>query len=115
MKIVNTDLNYLILLMLLSIFCMNTLKNERVILIGGNSQKLLTTLCNLKKSFFSKVDFLTITTTREIQVSIKDVESGMGVKNISGLVFKNIYGICETKNPTKKLVNEYKMTKKRNL
>ena len=39
----------------------------------------------------------------------------MGVKNISGLVFKNIYGICETKNPTKKLVNEYKMTKKRNL
>ena len=36
----------------------------------------------------------------------------MGVKNISGLVFKNIYGICETKNPTKKLVNEYKMTKR---
>ena len=52
--------------MLLSIFCMNTLKNERVILIGGNSQKLLTNLCNLKKSFFSKVDFLIITTTREI-------------------------------------------------
>ena len=41
-----SDLNYLILLMLLHIFCMNTLKNERVILIGENSQKLLSTLCN---------------------------------------------------------------------
>ena len=36
----------------------------------------------------------------------------MGVKNISDLVLKEIYGICETKNPTKKQVNEYKMTKK---
>ena len=44
-----------------------------------------------------------------------DVGSGMGVKNISDLVLREIYGICETKNPTKKLVNEYKMTKKRNL
>ena len=33
---------------------------------------------------------------------MKDVGSGMGVKNISDLVFKEIYGICETKNPTKK-------------
>ena len=28
---------------------------------------------------------------------MKDVGSGMGVKNISDLVFKKIYGICETK------------------
>ena len=41
-----------------------------------------------------------------------DVGSGMGVKNISDLVLREIYGICETKNPTKKLVNEYKMTKR---
>ena len=56
--------------------------------------------------------FLTITTTSEIWVSIKDVGSGMGVKNISDLVLKEIYGICETKNPTKKQVNEYKMTER---
>ena len=37
----------------------------------------------------------------------------MGVKNISDLVLKEIYGICETKNPTKKQVNEYKMTKEK--
>ena len=37
---------------------------------------------------------------------MKNVGSGMGVKNISDLVFKEIYGICETKNPTKnKLMN----------
>ena len=35
----------------------------------------------------------------------------MSVKNISDLVLKEIYGICETKNPSKEQVNEYKMTK----
>ena len=54
----------------------------------------------------SKVDFLTIKTTSEIWVSIKDVGSGMGVKNISDLVLKEIYGICKTKNPSKEQVNE---------
>ena len=43
---------------------------------------------------------------------MKDVGSGIGVKNISGLVLKEIYGICETKNPTKEQVNEYKMIKR---
>ena len=50
----------------------------------------------------AKVDFLTIKTTGEIWVSIKDVGSGMGVKKISYLILKEIYGICETKDPTKK-------------
>ena len=58
------------------------------------------------------VEFLSIKTNSEIWVNMKDVESGMGVKNISDLVLKEIYGICETKNPTKKQVNEYKMTKR---
>ena len=58
------------------------------------------------------VEILTITTTSEIWVSMKDVGSGVGVKNISDLVLKEICGICETKNPTKKQVNEYKMTKR---
>ena len=60
----------------------------------------------------ANVEFLTIKTTNEIWVSIKDVRSGMGIKNISDLVLKEIYGICETKNPTKEQVNEYKMTKR---
>ena len=62
----------------------------------------------------AKVNFLTITTTTgEIWVNMKDAGSGMAVKNISDLVLKEIYGICETKNPTKEQVNEYKMTKEK--
>ena len=53
------------------------------------------------------VEFLTIKPTNEIWVSMKDVRSGMGVKNISDLVLKKIYGICETKNPSKEQVNQY--------
>ena len=58
------------------------------------------------------VNFLTITTTSKIWISMKDVGSTMGAKNISDLFLNEIYGICETKNPTKKQVNEYKMTKR---
>ena len=43
---------------------------------------------------------------------MKDVGSGIGVKNISNLVLKEIYGICKTKNLLKEQVNEYKMTKR---
>ena len=43
------------------------------------------------------VAFLTRKTTNEIWVSMKDIESGIGVKNISDLVLKEIYSICETK------------------
>ena len=54
----------------------------------------------------AKVNFLTITTTSEIWVNMNDVGSAMGVKNISDSVLKEIYGICETKNPAKsKLMN----------
>ena len=60
----------------------------------------------------AKVGFLTITTTSEIWVNVKDVGSGMVVKNIFDLVLKEIYGIFETKNPIKKQVNEYQMTKR---
>ena len=38
---------------------------------------------------------------------MKDVKIGMGVKNISDLVLKEIYSICETKSLTKnKLMNK---------
>ena len=41
---------------------------------------------------------------------MKDIGSGIGVKNISHLVLKEIDGISETKNPSKEQVNEHKMT-----
>ena len=43
---------------------------------------------------------------------MKNIGSGLGVKNISDLVLKEIYGICEEKNLTKEKINNYKMTKK---
>ena len=43
---------------------------------------------------------------------MKDVGSGMSVRNICNLVLKEIYDIFETKNPTKEQVNEYKMAKR---
>ena len=60
------------------------------------------------------VGFLTIkkTTSKEIWVSMKDVGSGIDVKNRSDLVLKEIYGIFETNIPSKEQVNEYKMTKR---
>ena len=58
----------------------------------------------------ANVEFLTIKTTSEIWVNMKDVGRGMGVKNIYDLVLKEIYGICETKNLIKKQANEHKMT-----
>ena len=61
----------------------------------------------------ANVEFQTIKITSEIWVSMKDLGSSIGVKNISDLVLKEIYGICETKNPTKEQVNEYKMTERK--
>ena len=59
----------------------------------------------------ANVEFLTIKTTSEMWVNMKDLGSRIGVKN-TDLVLKEIYGIFETKHPTKKQVNEYKMTKR---
>ena len=54
----------------------------------------------------ANVEFLTIKTTNEIWVSMKDIGNGIGVKNKSELVLKEIYGICETKILQKnKLIN----------
>ena len=53
----------------------------------------------------ANVAFLTIKKTSEIWVSMKDVGSGICVKNISDLVLKERYGIFETKNPSKERVN----------
>ena len=54
----------------------------------------------------ANAEFLAVKTTSEIWVSMKDVGSGIGVKNLSDLVLKN---------PSKEQVNKYKMTKKTNL
>ena len=58
----------------------------------------------------AKVHFLEIKKTGEIWVSIKDIGDGLGVKNISDLVLKEIFGVYEKRKLTKEEIKCYKMT-----
>ena len=58
------------------------------------------------------VHFLRVTKPGEIWSSMKDVLKGLGVKNMSDLILKEIYGIYETKNLTNKQIQKYKMTER---
>ena len=59
----------------------------------------------------ASVNILKIRKTGEIWVSMKDIGDGLGVKNISDLVLKEIYGIYE-KKLTKEEIKNYKMTER---
>ena len=56
------------------------------------------------------IDCLKIRETDELWVSMKCVGAGLGVKNISDLGLKEIYGIYEKKDLTKEETKCYKMT-----
>ena len=43
---------------------------------------------------------------------MKDVHQGLGFKNMSDLILKEIYDVYETKNLTKKQTQKYKMTER---
>ena len=58
------------------------------------------------------VHHLIVQKTGEIWANMKNAGSGMGVKNISDLVLKEIQGILKTTNPTKEQINKYKMTER---
>ena len=45
----------------------------------------------------ANVNFFKIRETDELWISIKDVGNGLGVKNMSDLVLKEIYGIYQKK------------------
>ena len=61
----------------------------------------------------ANINFLIITITSKIWVSIKNVGSDMGVKNVSDLVLKEMHGICETKNSTKNKLMKKKWKKEK--
>ena len=69
-----------------------------------SSKKIIFFLCIYKMYLISaewyknaKVDFLTIKRTGKIWVRMKDVGSGMGVKNISDSALKEIYVFVKQK------------------
>ena len=51
---------------------------------------------------------LIIKKTGEIWASMKNVHKGLGVKNMSGLILKEIYGIYETKDLKKEQIKNAK-------
>ena len=61
----------------------------------------------------ARVHFLRVQKAGEIWGMTKGVGRGMGVKNISDLVLKEIYGICEIKNLKKEQIEEYRITEKK--
>ena len=58
------------------------------------------------------VNFLKIKKTDELWISIKDVGNGLGVKNISDVVLKEIYGIYQKRKLTKEEIKCFKITEK---
>ena len=57
--------------------------------------------------------FLRVRKTGEIWLSMKDVHKGVGVKNMSDLILKEISSIYETKNLTNKQIKKYKWVRKK--
>ena len=60
----------------------------------------------------AKVRTITVENRKLFWVKIIDVQNGLGIKNISDLVRKEICSIFETKNPAKKKIKKYKRTQK---
>ena len=57
--------------------------------------------------------FLRVRKTGEIWLSMKDVHKGVGVKNMSDLILKEISSIYETKKLTNKKIKKYKWVRKK--
>ena len=60
----------------------------------------------------AEVDAKIVRKTGEIWASMKDVRSGMDVKNISDLVLKELRCVLKIKNPAKEQISKYKITER---
>ena len=60
------------------------------------------------------VHSLRVQKTGEMWPSMKDIGSGMGVKNISDLVLKEMHSVLETKNHTREQIKKMENDWKRN-
>ena len=67
---------------------------------------------SVEKYTDAKVCTITVGNKELFQVRRYDVQKGLGVKNISDLVRKEIHGIFETKNPTKDQIRKCKRREK---
>ena len=61
----------------------------------------------------AEVDAKIVRKTGETWVSMEDIGSDMGAKNISDLVLEEISGILATKNPSKEQISKYKIIERK--
>ena len=61
----------------------------------------------------AEVDAKIVRKTGETWISMEDIGSGMGAKNISDLVLEEISGILATKNPSKEQISKYKIIERK--
>ena len=63
---------------------------------------------------YKNADFhvLIVRKTGETWLSMKDVHDGLGVKNVSDLVLKELYGKYETKDLINEQIRKYKITER---
>ena len=59
-----------------------------------------------------RIDLLIIKKNWRNLGGYENIHNGLGVKNISCLISKEIYGIYKTKNLTKEQIRKYKMTER---
>ena len=69
-------------------------------------------LISAKRYENAGVSHIIIKKTNELWIGMKDVGDGLGIKNISDLVLKEIHGIFEKKELIKKEIKCYKMTER---
>ena len=56
------------------------------------------------------VPFSRLKKAGKVWASMKNVQDGLVVKNMSDLILKEVYGIYETRNLTKEQIKKYKLT-----
>ena len=69
-------------------------------------------LISAKRYKNSGFNLLIIRKSNKIWACMKNVHDGLGVKNMSDLILKELYGKYERKNLMEKEIRKYKMTKK---
>ena len=67
---------------------------------------------SIKKYTNAKVCTIRVSNKKLFWVRMHDVQEGIGVKNMSDLVQKEIWDIFKTKNPTKDQIRKYKRREK---
>ena len=63
-----------------------------------------------KKKKEGNIDIVPVKNSNLFWMNVNDVQKGLGIKNMSNLVMREIKGIFNTRNPTASQIKEYKLS-----